>query len=230
MPRFRTTRRKAIFGVGGAAATLAVTATSPLGQVIANPPDGSPGGAQPPSNLVTHVCGPEQTSIVKTESSPSGTSSVPLAPLPGANAQIVVPDGQSRCVKVLLTAETACEETNAADFCYVRALVDGVPMDPNGANFQAMDSEDGTAVRARLRMGQARRRGPAHRPHRAPRRQRRDLVLVGRLDVRRLAAPVVAWVGSRRASRAHSRVMTTSAARREYHPADLCSVRRAPWQ
>ena len=26
MPRFRTTRRKAIFGVGGAAATLAVTA------------------------------------------------------------------------------------------------------------------------------------------------------------------------------------------------------------
>ena len=145
MPRFRTTRRKAIFGVGGAAATLAVTATVALGQVIANPPDGSPGGAQPPSNLVTHVCGPEQTSIVKTESSPSGTSSVPWAPLPGANAQIVVPDGQSRCVKVLLTAETACEETNAADFCYVRALVDGVPMDPDGANFQAMDSEDGTA-------------------------------------------------------------------------------------
>ena len=33
----------------------------------------------------------------------------------------------------------------APDFCYVRALVDGVPMDPNGAGFEAMDSEDGTA-------------------------------------------------------------------------------------
>ena len=66
-------------------------------------------------------------------------------PLPGAATQVVVPDGQSRCIKVLLTAETACGITNAPDLCYVRALVDGVPMDPNGAGFQAMDSEDSTA-------------------------------------------------------------------------------------
>ena len=145
MPRFRTTRRKAIVGLGGAAALLATSAAIAVGQVLPNPPDGSPPGAQPPSNLVTYTCGPEQTSIVKTESSPSGTSSEPFVPLPGANAQVVVPEGQSRCIKVLLTAETACEITAADDFCYVRALVDGVPMDPNGAGFQAMGSEDGTA-------------------------------------------------------------------------------------
>jgi hypothetical protein len=139
-----STRRKAILGVAGAASTLAVTAAVALAQ-IANPPDGSPPGPPPPSNLITHTCGPEQTSIVKTESSPSVTNSVAPVPLPGANVQINVPDGQSRCVKVLLTAETACEVTAAPDFCYVTALVDGVPMNPAGAPFQAMDSEDGSA-------------------------------------------------------------------------------------
>ncbi len=145
MPRPRTTRRKALLGLGGAAATLAVTAGLAFAQVLPNPPDGSPPGALPPSNLTTTTCGPNQTSIVKTESSPSITNSVNWVPLPGAATQVAVPDGQSRCIKVLLTAETACEVTNAPDFCYVRALVDGVPMDPNGAGFQAMDSEDGTA-------------------------------------------------------------------------------------
>ena len=146
MSRPRTTRRKVILGLGAAAATLAATAAVALGQVvIANPPDGSPGGAQPASNLLTHTCGPQQTSIVKTESSPSGTTSPAFVPLPGANVEIHVPDGQTRCVKVLLTAETACEVTAAPDFCYVQALLDGAPMNPNGTNFQAMDSEDGSA-------------------------------------------------------------------------------------
>ena len=144
MPRLRTTR-KAIVGLGGAAALLATSAAIAVGQVLPNPPDGSPPAAQPPSNLKTFTCGPQQTSIVKTESSPSVTQSVPFVPLPGANVQITVPAGQTRCVKVLLTAETACEITAASDFCYVRALLDGVPMDPDGAGFQAMNSEDGTA-------------------------------------------------------------------------------------
>jgi hypothetical protein len=145
MPRLRTTRRKALLGLGGAAAALATTAALAGAQVVPNPPDGSPGGAQPAPNVITTTCGPNQTSIVKTESSPSITNSVNFVPLPGAATQVVVPDGQSRCIKVLLTAETACEQTNAADFCYVRALVDGAPMDPNGAGFQAIDSEDGSA-------------------------------------------------------------------------------------
>lgn len=137
-------RRKAILGGATVLATLTATAALAVAQVGGGP-DGTPPGDPPPSNLITTTCGPNQTSIVKTESSPSTTKSVNFVPLPGANTQIVVPDGQSRCVKVLLTAETACRKTGAADFCYVRALADGVPMDPNGAGFQAMDSEDGTA-------------------------------------------------------------------------------------
>ena len=143
MPRPRTTRRKLVYGIGGAAATLAATAGIALGQ-IANPPDGGPPQAPGP-NVVTVACGPNQTSIVKTDASPTATSAVAFQQLAGAVTQIVVPDGQSRCVKVLLTAETACQSDLPDDFCYVRALIDNVPMDPNGANFQALDSEDGTA-------------------------------------------------------------------------------------
>jgi hypothetical protein len=144
MPRPRTTRRKLTIGLGGAAATLAATAGIALAQAIPNPPDNGP--PQPPGpNVVTTTCGPNQASIVKTDASPTTTSSVAFQQLAGAATQIGVPDGQSRCVKVLLTAETACQSDLPDDFCYVRALVDGVPMDPNGANFQAMDSEDGTA-------------------------------------------------------------------------------------
>jgi hypothetical protein len=143
MPRPRTTRRKLAIGIGGAAATLMATAGLAFAQ-INNPPDGGPPQAPGP-NVITTVCGPNQTSIVKTDASPTATSSVAFQQLPGAVTQFSVPDGQSRCVKVLLTAETACQSDLPDDFCYVRALVDGVPMDPNGANFQALDSEDGTA-------------------------------------------------------------------------------------
>jgi hypothetical protein len=145
MPLPRTTRRKALIGIGGAAATLAATAALAVAQALPNPPDGSPPAPLPASNVVTTVCGPTQTSIVKTETSPSITSAVNWVPLTGAATQVAVPDGQSRCIKVLLTAETACQVTAAPDFCYVRALVDGVPMDPDGAGFQAIDSEDGSA-------------------------------------------------------------------------------------
>ena len=145
MPRPRTTRRMTLLGLGGAAATLAATAALAVAQVVPNPPDGSPPAPLPPSNVITTTCGPNQTSIVKTETSPSISNSVNWVPLNGAATQVVVPDGQSRCIKVVLTAETACEETGVPDFCYVRALVDGAPMDPNGAGFQTIDSESGTA-------------------------------------------------------------------------------------
>jgi hypothetical protein len=142
MPRPRT--RKLALGLGGAAATLVATAGLALAQAIPNPPDGGP-PQDPGPNVVTTTCGPNQTSIVKTDGSPTATRSVPFQPLPGAATQIVVPNGQSRCVKVLLTAETACQSDLPNDFCYVRALLDGVPMEPDGTGFQTMDSEDGTA-------------------------------------------------------------------------------------
>ena len=109
MPRPRTTRRKLTIGIGGAAATLVATAGIALAQAIPNPPDGGPPQPAGP-NVITTVCGPNQTSIVKTDASPTATSSVPFQQLPGAVTQIAVPDGQSRCVKVLLTAETGVPE------------------------------------------------------------------------------------------------------------------------
>jgi hypothetical protein len=144
MPRPRTTRSKLLAGLGGAVTVLAATAALAAAQAIDNPPDGGPPQAPGP-NVITTACGPNQTSIVKTDAAPTTTSAVNFVPLPGAATQVNVPDGQSRCIKVVLTAETACQSDGTPDFCYVRALVDGVPMDPNGGGFQAMDSEDGTA-------------------------------------------------------------------------------------
>ncbi len=45
---------------------------------------------------------------------------------------------------MLLTAETSCTGLAGApnDYRYVRALLDGAPMDPDGLNFQSIDSED----------------------------------------------------------------------------------------
>jgi hypothetical protein len=144
MPRPRTTRSKLFAGLGGAAVVLATTAALAAAQVVDNPPDGGPPQAPGP-NVITTPCGPTQTSIIKTDASPTTTNAVNFGVLPGAVTTFAVPDGQSRCVKVLLTAETACQGVAAADFCYVRAMIGAVPMDPNGGGFQAMDSEDGTA-------------------------------------------------------------------------------------
>ena len=147
-----------------------------------------PPGDPPPPNLITTTCGPNQTSIVKTEPAVDDQS-VNFVPLPGANTQVVVPAGQSRSVKVLLTAETACRKTDARDFCYVRALADGVPMDPDGAGFQAMDSEDGTASAHAFEWVKRLGEGP-HIIRIEQRVARRHDVLQGRLDVRRLAPPL----------------------------------------
>ena len=144
MPRPRTTRRRLMIGLGGATATLVATASIALAQAIPNPPDGGPPQPAGPS-VISIACGPNQTSLVKTEDSPTATSSVNRVTLPGAATQITVPDGQTRCVKVLFTAESACQGPNPDDFCYVAATIDGAPMNPGGGGFQALDSEDGTA-------------------------------------------------------------------------------------
>ena len=73
------------------------------------------------------------------------TSNVAPAVIPGTAFAFAVPANQSRCVKVLLTAETSCTDSNANDYCYVQAQIDGAPMDPDGAGFMTIDSEDVTA-------------------------------------------------------------------------------------
>jgi hypothetical protein len=145
----RTTRRKTVLALGGAAAAALAAASLAIAQVGAPPQfDGTPPAlpAPPAPNLKQTNCGPNQSSIVRTQNLPSITNSVAFVPLAGANTQVVVPDGQSRCVKVLFTAETACTGwVGGPDFCYVQALADGMPMDPDGTGFQAIDSEDDTA-------------------------------------------------------------------------------------
>ncbi len=142
IPHPRRLRRNAIIGV--AAATFLATASLAVAQINGQP-DGSPGGAQQP-NLTTLRCGPLAENIIKTQNAPSTTNAVNFAQLPGATTQVVVPPGPGRCVKVLFTAETACGLSGAADFCYIRALDGATVLDPDGTNFQTMDSEDGSAA------------------------------------------------------------------------------------
>src|SRR3954469_17565482 len=106
--------------------------------------DGGPHVDNPP-NVHAYDCGAVVDNQVKTQNQPVLTSSMANVPIPGAQFQIVVPDNQQRCLKLLYTAESSCTGYPGDDFCYVRALVDGVPMDPDGGGFQALDSEDDTA-------------------------------------------------------------------------------------
>ena len=82
---------------------------------------------------------------MRTQSSPGVTSSPTFVNLPGTAFPFAVPQNASRCIKVVFTAETSCTGSNANDYCYVQALIDGVPMDPDGQGVQAIDSEDSTA-------------------------------------------------------------------------------------
>jgi hypothetical protein len=132
--------------VAAAIVTAGVASASLAGaQAPVPPPDGGPPEAQQPP--ITTTCGPNLSSTVVTRNSPIRMNAPGFLPLPGAHVEnIFVPPGESRCIKVLFTAETACGLTANPDFCYVRAVLNGnVPMDPNGSLHQAIDSEDDTA-------------------------------------------------------------------------------------
>ena len=90
-------------------------------------------------------CGPSVSSQVRTENAPSATNSVAFVLVPGATAGFTVPAGRTQCVKVLFTAKAACRgPTTVADFCYIRATINGVEMLPQGAGFRTFVSEDPT--------------------------------------------------------------------------------------
>lgn len=95
--------------------------------------------------LITTGCGPLINSIVRTENAPSVINAVAFVNLPGAVAGITVPAGQTRCIKVVFTGEAACRGPAAvSDFCFIRALDNGVEMNPQGAGAQIFLSEDPT--------------------------------------------------------------------------------------
>ena len=95
-------------------------------------------------NILTD-CGALIGSRVITNSSPVRTSSTTYVKL--AATTITVPSGQTRCIKVLVTAETFCAGPgNVLDFCDIRVTLNGVEtMRPAGGNFKAMDSEDNSS-------------------------------------------------------------------------------------
>ena len=107
-------------------------------------PDGSAGSSDATASQLMFTCQSHIRSIVRTENAASTTTSTAFNNLPGASTTITVPEGSTRCVKVVFTAEASCEETGSADFCYVRAVVNGVAMEPIDS-FQAFVSESTTA-------------------------------------------------------------------------------------
>jgi hypothetical protein len=140
----RPLRHKAVAGVLAVAA-LAATASLAAAQAVAPAPDGGPQLPDATAPITTTQCGPMLGSTVTTHNGPRTTRDSAFNPLPGATGRFVVPAGQTRCVKLLFTAEAACGLTGGPDFCYVEAVIDGVPMNPDGNGFQALDSEHATA-------------------------------------------------------------------------------------
>jgi hypothetical protein len=91
-----------------------------------------------PTNLVRN--------IFITQTAASTTTSTAFVLIPGATTSFVV--GNFACIKVLFTAETACRNAVAtsttADYCVIRATINGAEMNPAAGGSQVIDSESDT--------------------------------------------------------------------------------------
>jgi hypothetical protein len=126
-----------------ATATFLATTSLAIAQVAPNP-DGSPPDNQQP-HLTQAVCGPLVQNIVRTQNAPTVTNNVNFQTVAGTPIVVNVPDGQTRCVKILFTGEAACGLSNAPDLCFIRAMDGNTELDPQGGGFQVFESEDGSA-------------------------------------------------------------------------------------
>jgi hypothetical protein len=130
------------------AATFALAAALSISVASAASPDGS--GAAPqaqlaaPQTSVVSNCGAQIFSQVATQNAAAFTSSTSFVTI--KTFSFAVPAGAARCIKVLFTAEAACAGSGITDFCYVRAVINGVEMFPQGQGFQTLQSEDGSAA------------------------------------------------------------------------------------
>lgn len=102
--------------------------------------DGSPGKASAPQANINVSCGVQTGNLIRTENASLTFSNTGFLTLPGSAVTVTVPAGTTRCLKVLFTAEAA-----ATNFCYVRAVDNGIPMNPDGGSFQALVSRDSSA-------------------------------------------------------------------------------------
>jgi len=100
------------------------------------------------AGLSVRTCGPAINSVVTTQNNLTTTSSASFVDLPGAvqNISVQLSAGTLGCVKVVFTAEAACLGSAAGgNICFIQALLDDVPMQPQGGGRQAFISQDVTA-------------------------------------------------------------------------------------
>jgi hypothetical protein len=127
------------------AAAMIVAAALSVSIAAAQSPDGSPAAATAqasPQAVVSTSCGSQFFSRVITQNAATSTNNTGFQSIAGFSFS--VPSGQARCIKVLFTAEAACSGSGT-NFCYVRAIINGVEMFPQGGSLQTLQSEDGTA-------------------------------------------------------------------------------------
>lgn len=133
------------------ASTMAalLTATSVIGSGVWADGRADGGTEEGDSEIVvTTTCGGVLNSVVKTDN--GATQVIPGAAfvnIPNASAAVTIPANTSDCIKVTYSTEAAAFGPDAADFCYVRALVNGVVMHPQDS-FQVLNSEDTSAEAA----------------------------------------------------------------------------------
>ena len=122
--------------IAASAIALSLVGTSALAQS-----DGSTAvqAAVVPLAAVNVNCGAQIANLVRTQNTAITFSNTAFSALPNSGVVFSVPTGASRCVKVHFTAEAG-----ATNFCYVRAVDNGIPLNPNGGNFQALVSNDTT--------------------------------------------------------------------------------------
>lgn len=90
-------------------------------------------------------CGPDVRTRITTEDAATSTTGSSFVSFTGST--VFVPANSTRCLLVEFNAETACFGDPGAqdDFCYLRALANGVEMLPVSGGFMAFQSEDFTA-------------------------------------------------------------------------------------
>lgn len=133
----RTIRNYAFAAISAAALSVSV-ASAADGWIR----EGGNPGIDAQRAIGSAVCTAVTLSVLKSDNVGASTSSVAFTTLPNATA--AVQTNGPRCLKVVFTAETICRLSAAADFCYLRALVNGAAMNPNDAT-RAIDSESSTA-------------------------------------------------------------------------------------
>jgi hypothetical protein len=79
---------------------------------------------------IVHACGPVIKSRVKTETAEFFTSSTSFVNVTGTQTAVVVPAGQTYCVKIRFSAVMQCSATASVDRCVIRVLAGASLADP----------------------------------------------------------------------------------------------------